>query len=173
MELGAVLCTPTNPRCADCPVSFACRAFAAGSQANTPQPAVRPEITPVTELSAIIRRAGKYLVYHRAIGERWAGLWDFPRFPCDESLVKSLKRHPVGLERTVADRLGIQIEAGDLLTEIRHSVTRYKITLRAFLCNHLQGEIAPSVGNYRWLAVDEVQALPLSVSGRKLAKLLP
>jgi len=172
MELGAVICTPANPRCADCPVSFACQAFASGCQSTIPLPAVRPEITPVTELSAIVRRDDQVLVYHRASGERWAGLWDFPRFPCDESLVKSPKRHPAGLERTIVERLGIQIEVGDLLTEIRHSVTRYKITLRAFLCQHLKGEIAPSVGVYRWLSVAEVHALPLSVTGRKLAKLL-
>jgi len=172
MELGAILCTPINPRCSDCPVAFACRTFATGRQAEIPRPAVRPEITPVTELSAIVRRNGQYLIYHRAPGERWAGLWDFPRFPCDEKLVLTKKRHPAGLEQTVTERLGIQVAVGDLLTEIRHSVTRYKITLRAFLCDHLNGEIAPTVGTYRWLSVEEVHALPLSVTGRKLAKLL-
>jgi A/G-specific adenine glycosylase len=172
MELGAVVCTPTNPKCSTCPVSFACQAFASGRQAEIPLPAVRPVVTAVTELSAIVRRAGQYLVYHRAPGERWAGLWDFPRFPCDESLVKTLKRHPASLEQTLAERLGIQVVAGDLLTEICHSVTRYRITLRAFQCEHLSGEIPAAVGDYRWMNADEVHALPLSVTGRKLAKLL-
>ncbi|MDB5390231.1 MAG: A/G-specific adenine glycosylase [Planctomycetaceae bacterium] len=172
MELGAVVCTPTNPKCSECPVSFACQAFVTGRQTEIPLPAVRPVVTAVTELSAIVRRAGQYLVYHRAHGERWAGLWDFPRFPLDESLVKALKRHPASLEKILAERLGIQIVAGDLLTEICHSVTRYRITLRAFQCEHLTGEISESVGEYRWLDADEVHALPLSVTGRKLAKLL-
>lgn len=172
MELGSVVCTPANPKCSDCPVTFACQAFATGRQAEIPLPAVRPVVTAVTELSAIVRRAGQYLVYHRAPGERWAGLWDFPRFPCDENLVNALKRHPASLEKILAERLGIQIVAGDLLTQICHSVTRYRITLRAFQCEHLAGEIPESAGEYRWLDADEVHTLPLSVTGRKLAKLL-
>ena len=172
MELGALICTPNNPKCSECPVNFACQAFATGKQAEIPRPAVRPEITEVTELSAIVRRNDQFLVYHRAPGERWAGLWDFPRFPCPDESVKNAKRHPIELEGIVANRLGIRVEAEKLLVEIRHSVTRYKISLRAFLCDHLDGDIAPTVGEYRWLSAAEVHALPLSVTGRKLAKLL-
>ena len=34
------------------------------------------------------------------------------------------------------------------------------------------GEIPETAGEYRWLAADEIHAYPLSVTGRKLAKLL-
>jgi A/G-specific adenine glycosylase len=172
MELGAVVCTPTNPRCSACPVNFACQALASGRQAEIPRPAVRQEVTAVTELSAIVRRAGQYLVYHRAPGELWAGLWDFPRFPCDVQVAKAIKGHPENLKQTLSDRLGIQVVVGDLLTEIRHSVTRYRISLRAFACEHLAGEIPAAVGKYCWLDAAEIHTLPLSVTGRKLAMLL-
>jgi A/G-specific adenine glycosylase len=42
MELGAVVCTARNPRCADCPVTAWCRWFAAGSP-GLPAPVRRPQ----------------------------------------------------------------------------------------------------------------------------------
>ena len=172
MELGSVVCTPTNPHCAACPVNFACRAFLTNQQQSIPRPAVRPEITAATELSAVVRRDSRFLLYHRAPGERWAGLWDFPRFACDE-LTKSPQRQPAWLERKLATELGIALKVSGLLTEIRHSVTRYRITLRSFLADHISGDIPPSAGEYRWLTAAEIHTYPLSVTGRKLAKLLP
>lgn len=172
MELGSVVCTPTNPDCQACPVHFACQAFLTNRQQSIPRPAVRPEITPATELSAIVRRDERFLLYHRAPGERWAGLWDFPRFACDE-LASSPRRQPAWLERKLATDLGIQLQVNGLLTEIRHSVTRYRITLRSFLADYLAGEIHASAGEFRWLTAAEIHTYPLSVTGRKLARLLP
>ncbi len=172
MELGAVVCTPANPNCSECPITFACQACLTNRQHEIPRPAVRPEITPVTELSVVVRRGEQYLLYHRVPGERWAGLWDFPRFPCDE-LTRHPKRQPAWIEHKLSQDLGVRVTVGELLTEIRHSVTRYRITLRSFHAEHESGEIPASAGEYRWLTADEIHAQPLSVTGRKLAKLLP
>ena len=40
MELGATVCTPTSPRCADCPVNSCCRARAETQQRRRPTAAV-------------------------------------------------------------------------------------------------------------------------------------
>ncbi len=172
MELGSVVCTPTNPDCPNCPVSFACQGFLTNRQREIPRPAVRPEITAVTELSVVLRRGDRFLLYHRAPGERWAGLWDFPRFACDE-LVKAPQRQPAWIEDSLANQLGICVKVDELLTEIRHSVTRYRITLRSYLADYESGEIPESAGEFRWLTADEIHTYPLSVTGRKLTKLLP
>jgi A/G-specific adenine glycosylase len=172
MELGSVICTPANPNCPACPVSFACQAFLTKRQREIPQPAVRPEITAVTELSVVVRRGDRFLLYHRAPGERWAGLWDFPRFACAEAGQAPL-RQPASIEQKLAHDLGIKVRVEELLTELRHSVTRYRITLRSYLAEYQTGEILDSAGEYRWLTAAEIHAYPLSVTGRKLAKLLP
>lgn len=171
MELGSIVCTPTSPNCSDCPVNFACRAFLTNRQAEIPKPAVRPEITAATELSVVVRRDARYLVYHRVPGERWAGLWDFPRFPCDE-LTKSPRRQPTWIEKKLSEDFSLQVKVSDLLTEIRHSVTRYRITLRSFLAEYESGEVPRSAGEFQWLTADEIHTYPLSVTGRKIAKLL-
>jgi A/G-specific adenine glycosylase len=43
MELGALVCTPTSPSCADCPVRAHCTAFARGEVATIPAPTARKE----------------------------------------------------------------------------------------------------------------------------------
>ena len=81
MELGGTVCTPKAPACGACPVSDWCGAFAAGRQHEIPPPKVRPKVTAVTEATVAVRRAdGAVLIRRRGDDERWAGLWDFPRF---------------------------------------------------------------------------------------------
>jgi A/G-specific adenine glycosylase len=41
MDLGATICRPRNPRCADCPLAPDCLAFANGEPAAYPEPKVR------------------------------------------------------------------------------------------------------------------------------------
>ena len=41
MDLGATICRPKNPRCANCPLAADCRAFASGSPESFPSPKAR------------------------------------------------------------------------------------------------------------------------------------
>ncbi|MGQ0632991.1 MAG: A/G-specific adenine glycosylase [Planctomycetaceae bacterium] len=93
MELGATVCTPDEPACDRCPVRRWCVAAADGSQAQIPEAPRRIQMTDVTEIAVAVRRKGRYLLLKRAPGERWAGLWDFVRFPlpADTSLGREME----------------------------------------------------------------------------------
>ena len=80
MELGSLVCTPAEPCCDACPLAGVCAAFAAGLQHSIPLEKPRQDITAVREAAVVIRRNGRVLLRQCAEGERWAGLWDFPRF---------------------------------------------------------------------------------------------
>ncbi|HBT76728.1 MAG TPA: A/G-specific adenine glycosylase [Planctomycetaceae bacterium] len=79
MELGSLVCTPRTPDCARCPVSGFCRTAEAGLQESIPfqKPKSPPE--PRTVLAVIVRKKGGILLQQFGMGERWAGLWDFPQ----------------------------------------------------------------------------------------------
>ena len=187
MELGATLCTPTEPNCPACPARSCCRAFAEGAQSEIPMPACRPEITAVTEASVAVRKDDTYLLHRRDEGERWAGLWDFPRFPVADQAVPARnsrrQRSAAGIPQTVSDDLkrtlqadiagttGVTAEIWDLLTEIHHSVTRYRIRLLCLSAEYRSGSLNGSRDS-RWVHPDDFGGLPLSVTGRKLATLL-
>lgn len=96
---------------------------------------------------------------------------------------------PAGLSETVLPRLeGYLLEEAKVkasvqrfVTEIRHSVTRYKIRLVCFVAEIEQGNSNGKVADrqrgqqqppYQWVTVSELEEYPLSVTGRKFAKLL-
>lgn len=80
MDLGADICRPENPDCGSCPVSADCVAFLQGTQAVIPVRKPRVAVTPITECAIVLRVKNSFLLRRRAPGERWAGLWDFPRY---------------------------------------------------------------------------------------------
>ncbi|HUQ70212.1 MAG TPA: NUDIX domain-containing protein, partial [Planctomycetaceae bacterium] len=166
MDLGATVCTPNEPNCERCPVSQWCLAFAASKQRDIPRPAKRIELTDVIEATVAVRHRGRYLLRRRPHGERWAGLWDFPRYAVAE--VEPLSRTLVA---QILEQTGIGIALGEQLAEFKHGVTRYRITLRCFHAERQSGRLRGDV-ELQWASPDEFAALALSVTGRKFAKLL-
>ena len=181
MELGATVCSPKNPNCEQCPVQAHCLAYLEGTQARIPRPAARPAITEVVEVSIAVRRGGQYLLRRCPVGERWAGLWDFVRFPLDEIVVVKKKlvtkaapreahlHHQIVL--IARDRSGLNIALAEHVAELKHSVTRYRITLKCFSATVVSGELLPTV-EWLWVSPQDFGNYPLSVTGRKLARLL-
>lgn len=171
MDLGATVCTPTAPRCGACPVRSCCAAAATGDPERFPQAARRPKITDVTEITVAIRHEARYLVRQRRPDERWAGMWDFPRF---ELPVADTNSPPdaKALRTAVAAQTGVQIDAERLLCELKHGVTRYRITLLCFVAEYRRGSPDANLGEFRWVTMNELQELPLPVTGRRFVKQL-
>ncbi|MCA9053078.1 MAG: A/G-specific adenine glycosylase [Planctomycetaceae bacterium] len=182
MDLGATVCVPDEPRCEECPVMTLCGAFQSGRQCEIPIPKRRPELTDVTECAVVAQRRGKYLVRRCQPGERWAGLWDFPRFPVttpepgNQSKVRTTGQSSnVGatLARAASEGVrrltGIEVAIQSQLREIRHGVTRYRIRLICLSGQWRSGTLSGSDDLLRWVSRDELQHLPLSTTGRKIA----
>ena len=165
MELGATVCSPKQPDCEHCPVQAHCRAFVEGTQSTIPRPATRPAITDVVEVSVAVRRGKKYLLRRCPHGERWAGLWDFVRFALDGSTI------PARVVAAVREHTSLKVELGPQLAELKHGVTRYRITLKCFAAEAVSGELR-SDGEWQWVSSKDFGDYPLSVTGRKFAKLL-
>jgi A/G-specific adenine glycosylase len=168
MDLGSEVCTGRTPQCGECPVAALCLARQAGLETEIPTPKKKPAIQSRHEAALVVRRRGRVLLLRRPEGERWAGLWDFPRY-----LVYA--EHPAGLAQELADhvrrQLGISIQVGDRVTTLRHGVTRFRITLDCYQARYLSGvRTAPAVQTVetRWLRPEELGQYPLSTTGRKL-----
>lgn len=80
MELGAMICTPTSPRCDKCPVAPMCAAKADGLVDTLPR-APKKKTPPIEKRSALLlrSRAGGAVLFARRIQEaRFGGLWEPP-----------------------------------------------------------------------------------------------
>ncbi len=170
MDLGATVCTPSQPDCAACPVQRWCRAFRENRTAEIPQAARKPVVTELAAYAVAIKRQSKYLLRRCAPKERWEGLWDFPRYEFEQPFPA-----PRDLERVIVDAVndqtGLKIQLGPAVAQLRHSVTRFRITLQCFTAESQAGRLTPS-GEWAWVPPGEFSDLPLSVTGRKLAQRL-
>ena len=167
MELGATLCTPEDANCQCCPVRTCCTAFANGWQKEIPIPATRAAITEVNEVAVAVHRDGRYLLRKRPAGERWAGLWDFVRFEPPNGPTSAIQ-----IGRALRERTRVKVAGAEHIAQIRHSVTRFRITLDCYTVEWAGGEPAGDNDSFRWVAPRQLAKLPLSVTGRKFARLL-
>src|SRR5437660_7795752 len=75
MELGATICTPTNPACDRCPLENRCLARAAGEEQQIPISAPRKKLRAVPVAFALIEANGRVLLVRRESGTLLDGLW--------------------------------------------------------------------------------------------------
>lgn len=178
MELGATLCSPRSPRCLLCPWHSLCQARNRGEQERYPAPRSRRAIPhyDVTAAVTIEQRPHpatdptelRVLVAQRPQEAMLGGLWEFPggkRQP-GETL-------PEALRRELLEEMGIIVDVGEELTTVKHAYTHFRITLYAFLCQLEQGEPrCLECQDFRWATLDEIRALPMAVTDRRIAAAL-
>ena len=177
MELGALICTPKRPTCGQCPVSGVCRAYQSGLEQEIPGKVTRVAYEVRTEFAMVMVKPAsgrgqprkvidrRYLIRPLPEGGRWAGLWDFPR--TTESSHASVKAAAKQLSADV----GVNIHPGIRLTTIKHAVTKFRISLHVHAGELLEAQQAPGKP-WRYVSLAEMADLPMSVTGRRIVKLL-
>ncbi|HYJ08135.1 MAG TPA: A/G-specific adenine glycosylase [Polyangiaceae bacterium] len=167
MELGATLCTPTSPRCPECPVRGQCSGLEQGVERDLPELAKRKPPTAVQTAAAYVREGERVLLRQMpARAPRWAGLWVLPFVELGAG-----ETPLVGAERALFE-LGSKGSARALLREARHTITRFRITLHVVGCElDERSTLASGVGLFSPLQIKKL-ALP-SVHSRVLRALEP
>ncbi len=167
MELGSRICTPRAPRCDACPVRRLCPTREAGLQESIPVAKAKTVYAAVQEAAVVIRRGPLVLLLQRGADQRWPGLWDFPRFP-------SAERPSVACQQTLQEQVrvltGLHVELGRPLATIKHGVTRFRITLVCHEARHIAGRLRGQ--RFRWVRPGKLEDYPLSVTGRKISRLI-
>ena len=173
MELGALICTPTNPRCLICPLQQHCAAVAQGTQHE--RPVLPPKKrTPHYDVAAGIIWQGepyqsKLLIAQRPTDGMLGGLWEFPGGklePSDANLTACLRRE-------IEEELAMTISVGEQLTTVKHAYTHFRITLHAFHARHTGGEPQTlGVAAWRWIDLDDLDAYPFPVTDQKIIQAL-
>lgn len=167
MELGSEVCKPKAPLCDECPIQILCPTYVRGLQKTIPLMTKKVKYEELDEAVVLVKRRGKYLVRLCGAGERWAGLWDFPRFE-----TKELNRE-IDLEEKVKALTGLATKLRDSDRVIKHAVTRFRITLRCFVTESVAGRLTTKNNqSFQWLSPNELSDLPMNGTGRKIAKRL-
>ena len=167
MELGATVCLPNEPRCADCPLQRQCVAKKSGLTRQLPELAARAKATDVAVIAAIVRRGQRFLVTQLAEdAPRWASMWQFPNTELAAS-----EAPPEVLTRLL-ERSGCHATTPRKFLTLRHSVTRYRITLTAYLCDAQPAARSKLPPRFAWKTLAELEQLALPAAHRRIANAL-
>jgi A/G-specific adenine glycosylase len=172
MELGALVCTPRNPQCLVCPVKKSCFAFRENRVNELPNLGKRGAVTARHFVAFVAGRNGRFLVRQRPAGVVNAQLWEFPN-------VEILNRQ-FNPKLTAQNVLGVEPPMIKPFCTVKHSITRYRITLEAFRAN-LGGTSPASPNNSKtgqrgtahsrtgiWLPLSKLGALAFTAAHKKI-----
>jgi A/G-specific adenine glycosylase len=164
MELGALVCTPRNAQCSICPVRKLCTAFRENRVEALPNLGRRAPATARRFAAFVVEQAGKFLVRQRPAGAVNAQLWEFPNV--------ELGVHTPGSPTTVAAAaeavLGFAPPDLSPLLTIKHSITRYRITLEAYRVKPLRADW-PKDGA-RWKTPAQLRPLAFTSAHRRILR---
>jgi len=176
MELGALICTPRDPKCLLCPISKHCFAFKNNRISEFPNLDKRPAATARRFAAFVVGNRGKFLVRQRPEGVVNAHLWEFPNI--------ELNGAPTNPFAAAQELFGFIPKEITPLCTIKHTITRYRITVNAFRAG------APSTGSARmanpatitpsgcsaflhcWLPLSELHKLSFPSAHKRILKFL-
>lgn len=92
MDLGALCCTRTKPRCDECPLHSECFAYLHQKQNVLPEKKPTQALpTKKAHILVLQTRCGHWLLTQRPLKGIWSGLWTFPEFTDTRSFNQFLK----------------------------------------------------------------------------------
>jgi A/G-specific adenine glycosylase len=141
MELGALVCTPRNPRCGECPLASQCRGKDDPHEfPRKKERAARPLLQ--WEALALFRDDGAVLLEQRSGEKLFGGLWELPRSLPSGVKLRSKAGPAVTVEQTLTHR------------EVRVTVRSARAT-------------GVAADGFRWVTPDGLAGLGLSSLTRK------
>ena len=104
MELGQIICTPSNPNCSDCPVRIFCKAFEHNSTREAPAKKLKKKFIDLKTTVMIVKYKDRFLLHSRA----------------DESkFLKGVDGFQIKTENATS---------GKVLGSFKHTITNHKLT---------------------------------------------
>jgi A/G-specific adenine glycosylase len=159
MELGALVCAPRNPQCGLCPVKRLCVAFQESRVEELPNLGKRETATARRFVAFVVGRNGRFLVRQRPAGAVNAHLWEFPNVEVNGA--------KPDVPEVFKSEFGSVPEKVSPLATVKHSITRYRITLEAFRAD--LGGASPSDTVGVWKTPAQMRRLAFTAAHKKLA----
>lgn len=120
MDLGSLVCTPTDPCCGSCPLVLDCLAHARGETLAFPYPKPRRTLASREAWFLILHNpAGEVLLERRPPTGIWGGLWSLPECQATEDPLDWCQEH-----------LGSEAELVEKLPTRRHTFSHFKLEMK-------------------------------------------
>lgn len=139
MDLGATVCTKTQPKCNACPVSFLCKAHQEGKEVSYPV-RTRAKIKPVRTVKMTLFYSGSSVWLEKRTSKGvWQGLWSLP----ENSPIK-----------------------GEIFSSFTHTFSHYRLeaSVEMIQCSEKENPTP----NGKWIPLSDIPAEALPAPVKKL-----
>jgi len=168
MELGALVCRPREPACAECPLRSACAALVAGRTGDLPLRRKRPPVPHHRIAVGIVEHEGRVLIARRGEDQMLGGLWEFPggKRETGERLEQTVRRE-------LREEVNLDVRIVRRLCTIRHAYSHFRITLTAFLCTPAEAPAAARCDRpMAWVSWERLADYPFPKANHKVLQAL-
>ncbi len=153
MELGAMVCLPSNPQCESCPVQQACYAFLHKNMLDFPVKQGKTKVRNRYLNYIVIVQKDSILIRLRKSKDIWHGLHDFPVVETDRPItqakfLKDKKWNEVVLLRNPVLK--------DVSEEYVHLLSHQKLFARFYLLEIVNGKMELPADSF-WIKINDLE----------------
>ena len=170
MELGALVCTPRNPRCSECPLRGVCRAAKSPNPEAFPNKKKKMKVPHKVVGAAVILNAKNQILIaqRKPEGGMLAGLWEFPGGKIAEG-----ETMPQCIARELKEEMGLNIEVGPHLVTVHHAYSHFTIELHAHFARIRSGRPRHiECAGHAWTTRDRFDDFPFSKAVHEIIRAL-
>ncbi|MFK8795791.1 A/G-specific adenine glycosylase [Planococcus plakortidis] len=159
MELGALICTPTSPKCLLCPVRDHCEAFHAGKETELPVKTKAKKNRNADFAMVAIWSGNKLLMEQRPGKGLLAGMWQYPML----ELTAPLEADEIG--ELYAEALNGSLSDVEKITAFKHVFSHLTWNVDGYLAK--AEEFTPPE-NMKWVTPEQLENLPIAGPVQKM-----
>ncbi|MDP1644578.1 MAG: A/G-specific adenine glycosylase [Thiobacillus sp.] len=155
MDLGALVCTRSQPACSACPINTDCVAFTQHRTTELPTPRPKKILPEKKVQMLLLLDRGELMLEKRPSRGIWGGLWSLPELPSDSD--------PAAL---CHDRFGFTTLTLQVLPRFSHTFTHFRLHIQP-----IQVQLAPrqtTLPGQIWLPPADALNAALPTPVRKL-----
>lgn len=158
MDLGAMVCTRSKPKCDICPIQTSCLAQACSEQANYPQKKPKKVIPEKHTIMVIPRINHQVLMEKRPPTGIWGGLWCFLEISEHKELNNLLRKLNLKARTTIP------------LDKFRHTFSHFHLDIEPLIidCEALPAKEIGENSTLQWYNLNTEASVGLAASTQKL-----
>jgi A/G-specific adenine glycosylase len=158
MDLGALICTRSKPRCMQCPLAISCSAYQTNQVLHFPQKKITRSVPKRTRIFVLlINEQKEILMEQQADRGIWSNLWSVPSaISLDAFIPKLTTKH---------------LSHKKILAAIEHRFTHFHLTLTPILIQNIVAHhLLIENTTQQWVPLDQLNTLALPAPIKKMFK---
>lgn len=163
MELGALICTPTSPKCLPCPVREHCHAFHEGTIAELPVKTKNKKHRHVRIAAAVFTdEVGRVLIHKRNETGLLANLWEYP----NAEILMPYEHETTQLKVILKEQYGADVEVNEMIGQIEHVFSHLTWNINAYRGKLIS--LVKETDDLKLVTLKEMEQYAFSVSHQKI-----